>query len=284
MVFELGQPVQYNNKKYYVIEQYDYIPRYILWDPTEPKCVIAEASDMTEPGNEILLAVKAMFEEGKLDEYIDEAIRLFSMDNTNDFTYAPLNAMETEVPIDLQASKRRLVRDKELGKPLKKRFEAPRGDDNNNNEDLRKSLNDLNNDTYGYTLDKMRNIAKSRTQKNGAPGKKVGTGREWFWKVEKFWYRKDGILEKIDPSNVYNPDEEDYAPSKYKSVIDNNNDISIIKARIDTLELFKKNRKLKKDEEHELKKLKLELAMKRQRKSTRNKKNKQQLYESDLKF
>ena len=280
MELELGQPVQYNNKTYYVIEQYDFIPRYILWDPTERKCIIAKKNDMTEPDNEILLAVKAMYEEGKLDEYIDEAIRLFSMDNTNDFKFAPLKPRETEVPIDLQASKRRLVRDKVLGKPLKKRFKAPKGDDNNNNEDIRKSLNNQNNNTYGYTLDKMRDIAKSRTGRD--EGRRVGTGREWFWKVEKFWYRKDGILELIDPSDVYNPDEEDYAPSNYKS----NNDmfITTIIARIDTLELFKKIRGLKKDEKDELKKLKLQLAMKRRRKSTRNKKNKQQLYESDLKF
>ena len=282
MVLELGQPVQYNNKEYYVIEQYDFIPRYILWDPTEPKCIIAKASDMKEIDNDILGPVKAMYDEGKLDEYIDEAIRLFSMDNTNDFTYAPLNPIETEEPIDSQASKRRLVRDKELGKPLKKRFEAPRGDDNNNNEDRRKNLNNTYNDTYGYTLEKMHNIAKRRTGR--APGRRVGTGREWFWKVEKFWYRKDGILEKIDPSDVYNPDKEDYAPSNYKSFTNNNNDMFNIEARIATLELFKKNRKLKKDEKDELKKLKLQLAMKRRRKSKRNKKNKQQLYESDLKF
>ena len=283
MVFELGQPVQYNNKEYYVIEQYDYIPRYILWDPTEPKCVIAEASDMKEINMDILGPVKAMYDDGKLDEYIDEAIRLFSMDNTNDFTYAPLKATETELPIDLQASKRRLVRDKELGKPLKKRFEAPRGDDNNNNEDIRKKLNNIYNDTSGYTLEKMHNIAKRRTGR--APGRNVGSGREWFWKVEKFWYRKDGILEKIDPSDVYNPDEEDYAPSKYKSFNNNDMFITTIKARIDTLELFKKNRRLTQDEKAELKELKLRLAMKRQRKSTRLKnKNKQQLYESDLKF
>lgn len=282
MVFKLGQPVQYNNKEYYVIEQYDFIPRYILWDPTERKCIIAEASDMKEIDKDILGPVKAMYDEGKLDEYIDEAIRLFSMDNTNDFTYAPLNPLETEVPIDLEASKRRLVRDKALGKPLKKRFEAPRGDDNNNNEDIRKKLNNIYNDTSGYTLEKMHNIAKRRTGRT--PGKKVGTGREWFWKVEKFWYRKDGILEEIDPSDVYNPDEEDYAPSKYKRFT-HNNDISIIKARIATLEIFKKNRKLTQDEKAELKKLKLELARKKQRKSARLKnKNKQQLYESDLKF
>lgn len=116
MVFELGQPVQYNNKEYYVIEQYDYIPRYILWDSTERKCIIAEASDMKEIDKDILGPVKAMYDDGKLDEYIDEAIRLFSMDNTNDFTYASLDPLETEVPIDLEASKRRLVRDKALGK------------------------------------------------------------------------------------------------------------------------------------------------------------------------
>ena len=282
MELELGQPVQYNNKTYYVIEQYDFIPRYILWDPTEVKCIIAKASDMTEPGNEILLAVKAMFEEGKLDEYIDEAIRLFSMDNTNDLRYAPLNAMETEVPIDLQASERRLVRDKALGKPLKKRFKAPRGDDNNNNENIRKSLNNQNNNTYGYTLEKMRDIAKKRTGRD--TGRRVGTGREWFWKVEKFWYRKDGILEPIDPSNVYNPDKEDYTPSKYRSFTKNKNDIFNIKARIETLELFKKNRKLTQAEKDELKRLKLQLAMKRRRKSTRLNSTNDKLYESDLKF
>ena len=238
---------------------------------------------MKEKDMDILGPVKAMYDDGKLDEYIDEAIRLFSMDNTNDFTYAPLKATETELPIDLQASKRRLVRDKELGKPLKKRFEAPRGDDNNNNEDIRKKLNNIYNDTSGYTLEKMHNIAKRRTGR--APGRNVGSGREWFWKVEKFWYRKDGILEKIDPSDVYNPDEEDYAPSKYKSFNNNDMFITTIKARIDTLELFKKNRRLTQDEKAELKELKLRLAMKRQRKSTRLKnKNKQQLYESDLKF
>ena len=123
----------------------------------------------------------------------------------------------------------------------------------------------------------MRDIAKKRTGRD--TGRRVGPGREWLWKVEKFWYRKDGILEPIDPSNVYNPDKEDYTPSKYRSY--DNMFITTIIARIEALELFKKNRKLTQAEKDELKKLKLQLAMKRRRKSTRNK---QQLYESDLKF